>query len=74
MTNQEVRQLKTQGCAEANLYIEKARWYLKKAERGDCFYGNTKYSSLAAGTAYQAVIVVLDTWLKLKRFENSAVG
>jgi phosphomannomutase len=51
---------------EALRYMENAKETLKKAGKDDYDYEDIKYVKVAAGTAYAAVLLALDEYLKRK--------
>lgn len=58
---------KTLNYKEALRYIENASDILRtKAKKNGNFYEDDKYTRMACGTAYSAVLLALDTYLKLK--------
>lgn len=52
---------------EAVHYLENAKDILRtKANKKDDFYQDTKYVSMACGTAYKGVLMLIDAWLEMK--------
>ncbi|MDR3112233.1 MAG: DUF5618 family protein [Elusimicrobiota bacterium] len=57
---------------EAMRYMSNAKEALKKAGKdGQHYYKDRKYVRTACGTAYNGVLISIDTWLKLKGVEMS---
>ena len=55
---------------EAIRYMENAKNYLQKAKKEDNFYKDSKYVSVACGTAYRGVLIALDGFLMLKGIQK----
>jgi Domain of unknown function (DUF5618) len=51
---------------EAIRYMDNAKETLKKAGKEDNYYQDLKYVKTACGTAYNGVLIALETWLKIK--------
>jgi hypothetical protein len=66
MTTTEKQAFKKKNYEEALRYMENAKEILKKAGREGIFYKDRKYVRTACGTAYNGVLIALDTWLTLK--------
>lgn len=66
MSIKEQKQLKEEAFHEAMRYMENAKDVLKKANKHDNIYNDKKYVKMACGTAYNAVLIALDTYVKLK--------
>jgi predicted HAD superfamily phosphohydrolase len=69
MSTEEQQELKQKNYAEAMRYMENAEKTLRKAKKDDNFYSDRKYVRTACGTAYNGVLLALDTYLKLKDVE-----
>ncbi|KAA6335179.1 hypothetical protein EZS27_016564 [termite gut metagenome] len=52
--------------SEAIRYMDNAKETLQKAGKEDYFYTDRKYVRTACGTAYNGVLIALDTYLLLK--------
>ena len=66
MTIQKQEQTKEKYYSEAMRYMEKAKAYLKNANKEDDFYLDKKYVKTACGTAYSGLLVALDGFFTLK--------
>jgi hypothetical protein len=66
MSNEEQLKIKQKYYAEAIRYMDNAKETLKKAGKEDNYYDDRKYVKTACGTAYNGVLVALDTYLGLK--------
>ena len=66
MSIDEQRQIKTEYYNEAIRYMDNAKDVLKKANKMDEFFQDAKYVKMATGTAYNAVLLALDGYFKLK--------
>ena len=51
---------------EALRYMDNAKETLQKANKEGKFYQDTKYVRTASGTAYNGVLLAIETWLKIK--------
>lgn len=51
---------------EAIRYMDNAKETLKKVGKEDNYYQDLKYVKTACGTAYNGVLIALETWLKMK--------
>jgi Domain of unknown function (DUF5618) len=51
---------------EALRYMDNAKETLQKAKKEDKFYQDAKYVKTACGTAYNGVLIAVETWLKIK--------
>jgi hypothetical protein len=69
MSTAEQQELKQKNYAEAMRYMENAKETLQKAVKEDDYYRDKKYVRTACGTAYNGVLIALDTYLKLKDVE-----
>jgi hypothetical protein len=69
MSTEEQQELKQKNYAEAMRYMDNAEETLRKAKKEDNFYADRKYVRTACGTAYNGVLLALDTYLKLKDVE-----
>ncbi|MDR3111898.1 MAG: DUF5618 family protein [Elusimicrobiota bacterium] len=66
MTILEKQAFKRTNYEEAMRYMSNAKEFLKKAGKDGVFYKDKKYVRTACGTAYNGVLIALDTWLMLK--------
>ncbi|MDR0687870.1 MAG: DUF5618 family protein [Prevotellaceae bacterium] len=62
--------IKQKAYAEAMRYMENAKETLRKARKEDGRYQDVKYVRTACGTAYNGVLIALDTYLLLKGVEQ----
>ena len=62
----EQQELRKRGYAEAMRYMDNAKENLQKAGKEDGYYNDKKYVRTACGTAYNGVLIALDTYLALK--------
>ena len=69
MSIEEQQVLKQKSYTEAMRYMENAKETLKKAVKEDDYYRDKKYVRTACGTAYNGVLIALDTYLALKNVE-----
>jgi len=69
MSIEEQQALKQKSYTEAMRYMENAKETLKKAVKEDDYYRDKKYVRTACGTAYNGVLIALDTYLALKNVE-----
>jgi hypothetical protein len=69
MSIEEQQDLKQKSYAEAMRYMDNAKETLQKAKKEDNFYSDRKYVRTACGTAYNGVLLALDTYLVLKDVE-----
>jgi len=69
MSREEQQELKQKSYAEAMRYMENAKETLQKAVKEDDYYLDKKYVRTACGTAYNGVLIALDTYLTLKDVE-----
>jgi hypothetical protein len=69
MSIEQQQEVKTKAYAEAMRYMENAKDVLRKANKEDDFYHDPKYVRMACGTAYNGVLLALDTYLQLKDVE-----
>jgi predicted HAD superfamily phosphohydrolase len=69
MSIEEQQELKQKSYAEAMRYMNNAKETLQKAKKEDNFYTDRKYVRTACGTAYNGVLLALDTYLTLKDVE-----
>ncbi|GAP73170.1 hypothetical protein SAMD00024442_65_7 [Candidatus Symbiothrix dinenymphae] len=65
--NQE--KIKQTAYAEAMRYMSNAKETLQKARKEDKFYADKKYVRTACGTAYNGMLLALETYLELKGVE-----
>jgi len=66
MTKDEQNYKLSIGYAEAMRYMDNAEETLKKAGKDGMQYTDPKYVRTACGTAYNGVLIALDTWFELK--------
>ncbi|GBU20928.1 hypothetical protein R80B4_00815 [Fibrobacteres bacterium R8-0-B4] len=66
MTPEEQNRYMSKQYDEAVRYMDNAKETLKRAGRDGSCYIDEKYVKTACGTAYNGVLIALDTWLKLK--------
>ena len=66
MTTDEQNTYKAEVYTEAIRYMDNAKEVLKKANKMDLFFEDPKYVKMACGTAYNAVLLALDGYFKLK--------
>ena len=69
MSIEEQQELKQKSYAEAIRYMNNAKETLLKAKKEDNYYADRKYVRTACGTAYNGVLLALETCLKLKDVE-----
>jgi hypothetical protein len=69
MTILEKQAFKRTNYEEAMRYMSNAKEFLKKAGRDGTHYKDKKYVRTACGTAYNGVLIALNTWLTLKDVE-----
>jgi hypothetical protein len=69
MSVEEQQELKQKSYAEAMRYMNNAKETLQKARKEDDYYADRKYVRTACGTAYNGVLLALDTYLMLKDIE-----
>ncbi|MDR2232540.1 MAG: DUF5618 family protein [Tannerella sp.] len=70
MSIQEQESVKTTYYSEAMRYMDNAREDLKKANKEDNYYRDSKYVKRACGTAYNGVLIALDGFLIIKGYEK----
>ena len=51
---------------EALRYMDNAKETLQKAQKEGIYYQDKKYVKTACGTAYNGVLLALETWLKIR--------
>ena len=73
MTLQDQQHIKQKNYAEAMRYIANAKDVLQKAGFKDGRYDDSKYVRMACGTAYNGVLLAIETWLKLKDVDFSEI-
>jgi hypothetical protein len=66
MSQEEQLKIKQKSYAEAMRYMNNAKETLLKAGKEDNYYNDRKYVRTACGTAYNGVLIALDTYLSLK--------
>ncbi|GHV65311.1 hypothetical protein FACS1894199_05660 [Bacteroidia bacterium] len=69
MSNEEQEGIKQRAYAESMRYMNNAKETLQKANKEDNYYADKKYVRTACGTAYNGVLLALDSYLKLKGVE-----
>ncbi|GHT42948.1 hypothetical protein AGMMS49965_15630 [Bacteroidia bacterium] len=69
MSIKEQEEIKQKAYAEALRYMSNAKDTLQKARKEDGYYVDKKYVRTACGTAYNGVLLALDTYLELKDVE-----
>ncbi|GHV65358.1 hypothetical protein FACS1894199_05830 [Bacteroidia bacterium] len=69
MSNEEQEGIKQRAYAESMRYMNNAKETLQKANKEDNFYADKKYVRTACGTAYNGVLLALDTYFELKGVE-----
>ena len=69
MSNEQQEEIKQRSYAEAMRYMSNAKETLQKARKEDNYYADKKYVRTACGTAYNGVLLALDTYLELKGVE-----
>jgi hypothetical protein len=63
--------IKAKYYSEAIRYMEKAKETLQKAGKEDKYYNDKKYVRTACGTAYNGVLIALDTYLLLRGIKKT---
>ncbi|KAA6346145.1 hypothetical protein EZS27_006315 [termite gut metagenome] len=71
MSIDEQKAIKEKHYSEAIRYMENAKETLQKAGKEDKYYNDRKYVRTACGTAYNGVLIALDTYLLLKGIEKT---
>jgi len=66
MSVNEQEKIKEKYYNEAMRYMENAKECLKKAQKEDNYYHDSKYVKMACGTAYSGILVGLDGFLQIK--------
>ncbi|GHV65352.1 hypothetical protein FACS1894199_05810 [Bacteroidia bacterium] len=66
MSNEEQEGIKQRAYAGSMRYMNNAKETLQKANKEDNFYADKKYVRTACGTAYNGVLLALDTYFELK--------
>ena len=66
MSIEEQNKLKEKNYTEAIRYMDNAKEMLKKSNKEGKYYQDKKYVRMACGTAYNGVLIALDTYLQLK--------
>ena len=69
MSIEEKNELKKNSYAEAMRYIENAKEALYKAKKQGKYYSDAKYVRNASGTAYNGMLLALDTWMQIKNIK-----
>jgi phage-related tail protein len=70
MSVKEQEKIQEKYYSEAMRYMDNAKESLKKANKEGKFYRDTKYVSVACGTAYKGVLIALDGFLLMKGVEK----
>ena len=70
MSVKEQEKIQEKYYSEAIRYMDNAKESLKKANKEGKFYLDTKYVSVACGTAYKGVLIALDGFLLMKGVEK----
>ncbi|KAA6345908.1 hypothetical protein EZS27_006548 [termite gut metagenome] len=71
MSIDEQEAIKKKHYSEAIRYMENAKETLQKAGKEDKYYLDRKYVRTACGTAYNGVLIALDTYLLLKGIKKT---
>ena len=71
MSVEEQESVKERYYSEAIRYMDNAKECLKKANKEDEYYRDSKYVKMACGTAYSGVLVALDGFLMLKGVDRT---
>jgi hypothetical protein len=71
MLNEEQQKIRQKYYSEAVRYMDNATETLKKANKQGSFYSDKKYVRTACGTAYNGVLIALDTYLMLHGIEKT---
>ncbi|MDR3219697.1 MAG: DUF5618 family protein [Dysgonamonadaceae bacterium] len=66
MLHEKEEKIKQKSYTEAMRYMQNAKETLQKAGKEDNYYNDRKYVRTACGTAYNGVLIALDTYLLLK--------
>jgi hypothetical protein len=74
MSIQEQELVKDTYYSEAIRYMENAKDCLKKANKENNYYRDSKYVSMACGTAYKGMLVAIDGFFILKGLHNNSKG
>ncbi|GHT20101.1 hypothetical protein AGMMS4957_06010 [Bacteroidia bacterium] len=69
MLIEQQEEIKQRSYAEAMRYMSNAKDTLQKARKEGNFYADKKYVRTACGTAYNGVLLALETYLELKGVE-----
>jgi hypothetical protein len=69
MSIEQQEKIKQRAYAEAMRYMSNAKDTLQKARKDDDYYADKKYVRTACGTAYNGVLLALETYLELKGVE-----
>ena len=70
MSIEEQESVKERYYSEAVRYMDNAKECLKKAKKEDNYYNDSKYVSMACGTAYKGILIALDGFFRLKGVDN----
>ncbi|MDR1416043.1 MAG: DUF5618 family protein, partial [Prevotellaceae bacterium] len=70
MSTEEQEKIRQKSYAEAIRYMNNAKETLKRAGKENNFYSDKKYVRTACGTAYNGMLIALDTYLLLKGVEQ----
>ena len=71
MSTDEQIKIKAEYYNEAILYMNNTKEILKKANKTDDIFSDINYVKIASGTAYNAVLLALDGYFKLKEVPES---
>jgi hypothetical protein len=74
MTIEEQQDLMLEKYPEAMRYMANAKDVLQKAGFENGRYKDSKYVRMACGTAYNGVLIAIETWLKLKDVDFSSIA
>jgi len=66
MSIEEQKAIKTEYYSESIRYMDNAKEFLKTAGKDGKYYQDSKYTKVATGTAYSAILLALDGLFKLK--------
>jgi hypothetical protein len=69
MSIEQQEEIKQRAYAEAMRYMGNAKETLQRARKEDNFYADKKYVRTACGTAYNGVLLALETYLVIKGVE-----
>jgi hypothetical protein len=69
MSIEQQEEIKQRAYAEVMRYMSNAKETLQRARKEDKYYADKKYVRTACGTAYNGVLLALETYLELKGVE-----